>query len=425
MNQFDFNVQTYLYLELAFLIFLLADIKRDIQTFIPIVNLFSLLFFIENAFCVTLIEVLFKGKSYAGLNYFSEIPIENLLPYTFACTLIFHLGLLVFSPSVELFYKIRYNIMNKLQWRDFIPFAIMGGVGLVVSSLNINSLNQITFVTFGMLNAAIFGYSFKTKSGVWLKIVPVVIQLLITIRGGMFGDLLIYFVFFAMILFFQRDNRRISIFAFIAVVLMGTVGLAYSQILKGEIRSQNGQSKELKDPTINASSEISPLTLEYYQPILLRLNQAWLVSACIERVGIEKNFQSGETIINAFISALLPRILVPDKEKAGGKEKISKYTYLVLNDNTSMNIGLVGESFLNFGYYGIISIFFTGLLYSRFIYFFLNLCSVKSMYLFVLPVFFFVLLGSGTDYLSVFNGLLKNSMIVFGFGYLTSRQIKI
>jgi hypothetical protein len=43
----------------------------------------------------------------------------------------------------------------------------------------------------------------------------------------------------------------------------------------------------------------------------------------------------------------------------------------------------------------------------------------------VLPVFFFVLLGSGTDYLSVFNGLLKNSMIVFGLGYLTSRQIKI
>jgi hypothetical protein len=425
INQFEFNVHYYLYLELAFLIFLLADIKMDIQTFMPIANLISLLFFIENSFCLTLIDILFQGQSYAGLNYFSEIPIDKLLPYTFACTIIFHLGLITFKPSMEVLLKIRENLLFKLQWNDFIPFAVLGVIGLVISNLNLSSLNQITFVTFGMLNAAIFGYAFKTKSGLWLKILPVAIQMLLTIRGGMFGDLLIYLVFFVMVLFFQRSRRSLSLFGFVALILIGTVGLAYSQIVKGEIRSENGRKSEFGDAVVNSSSSITPTSVEYYQPILLRLNQAWLVSACIERVEIEKNFQNGNTLLDAFFSAFLPRILFPNKEKAGGKEKVSKYTYLVLNANTSMNIGLVGESFLNFGYYGVLCIFFTGLLYSRFIYFFLKLCSVKSLYLFVLPVFFFVLLGSGTDYLSVLNGIFKNSIIVFGFGYLTSRQIKI
>ena len=46
----------------------------------------------------------------------------------------------------------------------------------------------------------------------------------------------------------------------------------------------------------------------------------------MEKVPSSQPFVYGETIISSFLDALLPRILNPDKQQAGGVSRIKRFT---------------------------------------------------------------------------------------------------
>jgi hypothetical protein len=90
-----------------------------------------------------------------------------------------------------------------------------------------------------------------------------------------------------------------------------------------------------------------------------------------------------------------------------------------------MNIGLLGESYANFGKYGsILFLFFYGLLIGLFEKNIMNYSLKNPVILVFFPIFFQSMVGSGSDFLMVFNGILKSLILIFGMIILFNWQKK-
>jgi hypothetical protein len=85
-----------------------------------------------------------------------------------------------------------------------------------------------------------------------------------------------------------------------------------------------------------------------------RLNQDYFVGLAAERLqnGVAP-YAMGETIKEA-ATALLPRILWPDKAvTAGSGDIVSRYTGMMFREGTSVGVGLIMELYVNFGIAGV------------------------------------------------------------------------
>jgi hypothetical protein len=82
-------------------------------------------------------------------------------------------------------------------------------------------------------------------------------------------------------------------------------------------------------------------------------------------------YAQGETVKDAFMFALLPRVLFADKPRGASRIIFARFTGLQLNQSTTMGLSIPGEMYANFGYWGgVLGTFvfgsFVGLAYSRF-----------------------------------------------------------
>jgi hypothetical protein len=86
-----------------------------------------------------------------------------------------------------------------------------------------------------------------------------------------------------------------------------------------------------------------------------RYNQGWIINRIMEIVPATEPYARGETLFTAAKAAVLPRILAPDKHKAGGQEYMDRFAgmnFTADSGTTSMNLGYAGEMYANFGYWG-------------------------------------------------------------------------
>ena len=107
-------------------------------------------------------------------------------------------------------------------------------------------------------------------------------------------------------------------------------------------------------------------TMEWFDPwnpkhldrIDQRLNQNRLVGAAVLHLQNTHSYANGETIWMALF-ALIPRAVWADKpEYAGSMNLVSRYTGLTFAAGTSVGMGVIFETYVNFGRYGV----FLGLL---------------------------------------------------------------
>jgi hypothetical protein len=102
----------------------------------------------------------------------------------------------------------------------------------------------------------------------------------------------------------------------------------------------------------------SPNDIEHLRRVDDRLNQDALVGAAVDNItsGVVP-LAHGQTITDAVL-ALIPRALWPSKPiVAGSGDLVADYTGLVVAEGTSVGIGHVMESYINFGTPGVIVIF--------------------------------------------------------------------
>jgi hypothetical protein len=434
LSVIDFNFNFWFFLILIFFLFLIADFKKTVVIAFPLGSILAITYFVDNVFALCILKILKGDGLLIGENYYLEVPMEDYLPFAFISSQLFLMGYQLIAKPVVLWGAFIQNIKNTIKLDEI---YIIIGIGIssgILGFLNISALNQVAhvmsnFTTCGLFAIGIYNKSFKNK----YLIFGFLIQIVLISRSGMFGSFMVFIAYFAlmMLLIYTSNGKKISWSLMLFMVIMGVVFLAALQRTKNNYRAvvwrEDGQASltALSNASNQSSENAGIFDKAYYYPILERLNQGWIVSATMEKIPKEQPFENGSTLMTALINSFVPRLLNPNKETAGGWVKMAKFTNIKKNNQTSMNIGLLGEAYVNFGklgaplwilFYGII----IGLFEKKLLYYSLK----KPLVLLLFPVFLEPILGSGTDFLIVFNGIVKNSMIVAFVLYFINQRLQ-
>jgi len=109
-----------------------------------------------------------------------------------------------------------------------------------------------------------------------------------------------------------------------------------------------------------AQDPVATFTGSALSHFVTRLNQGWIIARVMYWVPVQEPYADGETLVNAFRAALIPRVIDPGKYEAGGGIYFERFTGFTLHD-TSMNLSVAGEMYANFGPIGaMVGCFFFG-----------------------------------------------------------------
>jgi hypothetical protein len=405
----------YFYLNIFLLILILENIRRNILFSITFGPLIALAFLIENSLAPSVLNAFYSPKYFnLGDPYFLDYPIKEY--FIFAT-----------SSSFVLFWALRSKKKSNTIEHLFIDNGIKPNhiliiylIGLVVQLLNLTSLFFMSQITYFIVVIYVLTFNHQVKIiKNSVRIIGILYLLAESNRSGMFGSLisgLIIFSIYTAHKNYKDNSKNPSIFSFYFSCLIGFFLLSFSQLYKTATRAEIWEESFHESNTAQRTSQIfqnqNPLESEFYRPASSRLNQGWLVSLAMKKTENSGTYLMGETIINAIIIAITPRILWPEKPQAGGSDNIKKYTDLVLNKGTSMNIGTLGELFVNFGFYSIFAIFCWG----KSIMLTLNYANKKikhnKLYVYLLPFLFLGFLGSGNDIAMQLTHAFKSTIFV-------------
>jgi hypothetical protein len=147
---------------------------------------------------------------------------------------------------------------------------------------------------------------------------------------------------------------------------------------------------------------------------LNRGNQAWIFASAKDRMDRVGDFQ-GLHILGMYIeSALLPRILAPNKLMSGDKKIFNTFSGHQINQNTSMGLGVFADGYIAYGYWGVM--FFTfglGLLFNLTFQIIQSWAKLSEFYvLMVLPILNYAV-RPDCESQTIINHMVKG-LIVFG-----------
>lgn len=248
-----------------------------------------------------------------------------------------------------------------------------------------------------------------------------------SLQSGFFHDLILWSVF---LFFYWAIRVKPTLLAKVAIIGTGLLLVSVIQGVKMQFRDAVQSGYEGNKLELFVSIFLDQYEGGYYdktenvEGLNVRLNQGWIISAVIDHVPHKEPYAEGETVKEAIAAAALPRFLNPDKKGAGGRDNFRRFSGLMIGDNTSMGISIIGEFYANYGdsayiAMGIWALFL--LLTWRFLY--LRQKSIPFVIFFV-PLLFLQVVKAETELVVVLNHLVKSGIVIFSFFYYTKNYLK-
>lgn len=393
--------------------FVISDFLTQKKTWLPIGELALLLGGLQWVISP------FFAYSLNNSVYEMSQPCDEYMAYTVPMYIAFMLGIYLFRKPMTLseddliaYCKTANKISNFLIGIGLLfMFAPIHGAAL----LFIKSLASYLF----FIGFIVRMYMKPEKSTLYM-LVALGVQLLKSIYGGgMFHDLLIWGVFMFMTWFNINKTglkKRMLVLAlsFIGIFLLQTVKSAYRQVIW--YKDFSGNKVELFfSLMLNNALNINEVQSETEETTIARYNQGWIISRIYNNIPQRHDYLGGRTYVDAFISTLLPRFLVPNKKGAGEQSRADfiEMTGYHLSRGTSMGLSILGESYGNFGLLGGIAFMFIwGWLIAKFISFIDRLSAKDYLWILFLPVISFNLIKAEISMMSVLNWTVKSVLFV-------------
>jgi hypothetical protein len=310
-----------------------------------------------------------------GAQYEVYIP-TGYLNMSLACSIIFFIVFYLIPKKDYQKEKLDYvytNIRNNESPHQLLIFV--GIVSLLGLQLMIPGIAFIFKILSELLVVGLLYFSFKRKRKL-LILLYLTAQLLYGLQFSMLGTFFIttflFGVYYAFLYPFSKFKK-------VAIIFIGFSTLLLFQTVKHGYRFakwyRQGELAHASSFTVWKTLIVDQLTSEdglfnqhAISGLLGRLNQGYLSGLTFEHVPKNEPFANGETIGMAVASALVPRIFWPDKPEAGGQEMMKKYAGVTMINGTSMNIGIIGEAYVNFGIIGGVIFFFVFCFLLRLLY---------------------------------------------------------
>lgn len=241
--------------------------------------------------------------------------------------------------------------------------------------------------------------------------------ILSSLKGAMFHDLITWLIFLG-IVFALRYRPSINIKA---AFVFGFIILALIiQQLKGDYRKtvwregEEGGVQTFNDALTENENTGGVFSAEKLGASNIRINQGFIVTNIMQTVPFKAPYENGAELWKILYSAIMPRILAPDKLRAGDRDIFMKYTGMYLMPGTSMGLSSLGDFYINFGSVGgIICMFFYGLLFSEVLNaFYKNSFRYPILILFT-PLVFYYPIRPDCEMQTILGHLVKSCFLIF------------
>ena len=275
--------------------------------------------------------------------------------------------------------------------------------------------SYLTFVVYLISNLCYVGcillFFYPKRIGKILCFFFLVPTLLGTAQSAMFHDLIIWSGILLSIWFSSRKrSRHLKVTLAIVAVAAGMT----IQGLKSDYRAKvwSGERYSVIEEISNVwGQQFRRERSSFFENIILRINQGWIISAVLDHVPSRVPHAYGDTIEEAVVAALFPRYIAGSKYQAGDSSYMSRFTDVNVPRNTSMNISLLGEGWVNFGkgggvvYVGIIALGIASA-YS----FACRRLGKNCLFLLLMPQVYFEVLKAETALAEILNHLVKSGV---------------
>jgi len=364
--------------------------------------------------------------AYNGLDQYQrgflkmQIPEADYFLYALPAVIAFIVGLNVFAD------KLKGEFIDQQRIEDFVTknpripyiFVILGFLSSFLASFFGTELGFVFTLLGGFKYIGVFLIvlgSKKVKPGVLILVYSSII--VSSLRGAMFHDLITWLIFLGTVFAIKyRPSNYIK-----GAFVLGFVLLAVLiQQLKGDYRKavwQEGATGGLE--TFSSTYEDAEESGGFFSAEKLgasniRINQGFIITNIMQTVPDVVPYEYGKELLQVLEAAILPRILAPNKLRAGDREIFMKYSGIPLLPGTSMGLSSMGDGYINFGIVGgIFFMFFYGMLFSAV----LNIFYYNSKYYPILilftPLVFYYPIRPDCELQTILGHIFKACFLLF------------
>ena len=377
---------------------------------------------------------------YTGINhpfYGMQVPEEEYFSFAIPGVFFFYLGLSLPIAGLKHIPKaVLSEISNEVRHKTRGAYYLIG-IGFFSSFVASFAPPSLSFFLYLLSQLKFIGcfylYLNESRNNTILYVVFATL-LLDALIQALFHDLLLWTFFF---LFIYCIKNKVSLTKKVVTLVVGFFMMFVLQSVKYEYRDIAWAATSL-GAYDKAELFFGMITERLWSPDKLfdpktneltvaRLNQGWIITRVMNYVPYVRPFAEGETVSNAFSTTLLPRFLAPDKAVvAGGREKMERFTGIILQEGTSMNISLLGEGYGNYGRNGgILFMFLIGIAFSLILKVLLVKSILHPTYIFWIPFLYLQVIKAETDLATTLNYLFKASIVMFLVFYAFRKVLKV
>lgn len=360
--------------------------------------------------------------------YYMAVDRESYMSFVVPATYAFIFGMyfpLRKIKSHDYFLEKISEFMKKNKNWDLI-LIFMGIVSKIVIDYVPVSLKFFFFLFSGLRFVGLYFLFLSERKHKMLYVYLIIGWLFITaLNDTMFHELILWLGFFGIIVaFIKKINVYKKILYLLGIIVLiiviQTVKFSYRKIIYTQKSNKILVFSDLVKKDILSSSYVSSET--NLQAAVLRINQGWIIARIMYWTPKYEPFARGETIERAINASLVPRFLVPDKVKAGGRTYFKRFTGKNIGGNTSMGLGLLGEAYANYGINGgILFMFIIAFFYNIVLAFIYKIGEKHPTVIFFLPLIFLQVVKAEIDFSVIINHLVKASLVVWFFYFVLQK----
>ena len=351
----------------------------------------------------------------ALLSYPMKIASADYFTIAIPGFLCFYVGMYVFKTRIFNPSLVKLKMDSRNNESILIGFIVIGVFLRSVGSVFTSELGFFVYLISLVRFVGAFGLFSYNPTKYWKWVAGLLIlELYFGAIVAMYHDAVMWILFFALYyVYISKPSIGVRLIGLTGCVLF----ILFVQGLKGAYRSKISETGTSNlGLIIETSSEVSDDigSEDNILGSLNRGNQAWIFASVKDRMDRVGDFQ-GLHILGIYLeSALLPRILAPDKLKSGDKKIFNAFSGHQINQNTSMGLGVFADGYIAYGYWGVMFFAFgLGLLFNltfRIIESWANLS--EFFVLMVLPILNYAV-RPDCELQTIINHLTKG-LIVFG-----------
>ncbi len=361
--------------------------------------------------------------------YGMKVPLDQYFILALPGFLFFALGMIIIPTKI---FQIDYSKVDQsaIVNKDFLIKVVVISLLLrTTSSIFPGEIGFIIYLLAMVRFVAAFALFSLSKKLWYYSAIVLLLELAYALVAGMYHDAVMWVIFFWLyFIYANKPSLRLKLIGASSIILF----ILLIQAIKFAYREaawEDASKKNLTTATVIASEKASADVLFGEDNLLSTLNrgnQAWIFASTVDNLDRNKNFQ-GLTIVNKYLeAALLPRFLAPNKLSSGNKEIFNEFSGHVINDDTSMGLGIFADGYIAYGAWGVyIFGFVLGLIFALTFKLVERWSKISPFYVLLLLPLLNYAVRPDCELQTTINHLVKG-IILYGFlVYLTRKRFTL